>query len=148
LQAISRRPLLQRLFSAFPAGLPGIGLLLLRGVAGVAVAIQGAFYLADHASVTGEASFIGLLALVTGAALLVGFMTPVAALVTLLGGLANWFSLLPVTTPNLFNTQSAVVFAIVMMAAVALLGPGAYSVDARLFGRREIIIPPPSGLQK
>jgi hypothetical protein len=28
-----------------------------------------------------------------------------------------------------------------MAAATALLGPGAYSLDARLFGRREIIIP-------
>ena len=26
-------------------------------------------------------------------------------------------------------------------AALVLLGPGAFSVDARLFGRREIIIP-------
>jgi hypothetical protein len=28
-----------------------------------------------------------------------------------------------------------------MALAVALIGPGAYSLDARLFGRREIIIP-------
>jgi hypothetical protein len=26
-------------------------------------------------------------------------------------------------------------------AALALLGPGAYSMDARLFGRREIVLP-------
>jgi uncharacterized membrane protein YphA (DoxX/SURF4 family) len=26
--------------------------------------------------------------------------------------------------------------------AIALLGPGAYSLDARLFGRREIVFPP------
>jgi hypothetical protein len=28
--------------------------------------------------------------------------------------------------------------------AVVFLGPGAFSLDARLFGRREIIIPPVS----
>ena len=30
---------------------------------------------------------------------------------------------------------------IILAAAIALLGPGAFSVDARLFGRREILIP-------
>jgi hypothetical protein len=29
-----------------------------------------------------------------------------------------------------------------MAVAVALMGPGAFSLDARLFGRREIVIPP------
>jgi hypothetical protein len=28
-----------------------------------------------------------------------------------------------------------------MGLTIALLGPGAYSVDARLFGRREIVVP-------
>jgi len=32
-------------------------------------------------------------------------------------------------------------------AVIALLGPGAYSLDARLFGRREIVFPP-SGKDK
>jgi hypothetical protein len=30
---------------------------------------------------------------------------------------------------------------VVLAAAVLCLGPGAFSVDARLFGRREVIIP-------
>ena len=37
------------------------------------------------------------------------------------------------------------IFAGIMAAAIVFLGPGAFSVDARLFGRREIIIPPPLG---
>jgi uncharacterized membrane protein YphA (DoxX/SURF4 family) len=36
----------------------------------------------------------------------------------------------------------ATIFLIVMAAAVLLVGPGAYSLDARLFGRREIVILP------
>jgi len=30
---------------------------------------------------------------------------------------------------------------VILAAAIALLGPGAFSLDARLFGRREIVIP-------
>jgi len=33
---------------------------------------------------------------------------------------------------------------IVTTIALALLGPGAFSLDGRLFGRREIVIPPSS----
>jgi hypothetical protein len=33
---------------------------------------------------------------------------------------------------------------IITAAALALLGPGAFSLDGRLFGRREIVIPPSS----
>jgi hypothetical protein len=32
----------------------------------------------------------------------------------------------------------------VAAVALALLGPGAFSLDGRLFGRREIVIPPSS----
>ena len=34
---------------------------------------------------------------------------------------------------------------VLMPLALALLGPGAYSIDARLFGRQEIVIPRASG---
>jgi hypothetical protein len=33
---------------------------------------------------------------------------------------------------------------IAVSAAIALLGPGAFSLDARLFGWKEIVIPPAS----
>ena len=41
------------------------------------------------------------------------------------------------------SPESAVAACMVVVAgvAVALIGPGAFSVDSRLFGRREIIIP-------
>jgi hypothetical protein len=39
----------------------------------------------------------------------------------------------------------AATFAVALAAAaLAFLGPGAFSVDAALFGRREITIPPPA----
>jgi hypothetical protein len=50
----------------------------------------------------------------------------------------SWF---PSSTPNVFDTNLSSVFVIIITSAIVLLGPGALSLDARLFGCREIIIP-------
>jgi uncharacterized membrane protein YphA (DoxX/SURF4 family) len=133
--------LLQRLFPAFPGGWPGIALLLLRAVLAVALLEQGRFYLqgADGAKVNW---LIGLSALASGALLLIGFLTPIAGAVAGLGTVALGFSLLPPCTPTIFDSKPAVVFAVAILLGIVVLGPGAFSLDARMFGRREIIIPP------
>jgi uncharacterized membrane protein YphA (DoxX/SURF4 family) len=85
---------------------------------------------------------MGLLALACGALLLLGFLTPVAAALAGLGAVCVAASLLPACMPTVFNSKPAIVFAGTMLVVLILLGPGAYSLDARAFGRREIIIPP------
>jgi uncharacterized membrane protein YphA (DoxX/SURF4 family) len=113
----------------------------LRAVPGAAVIIEGIFYF-THADSALTALFSGCLALTAGALLLAGFLTPIAAAVIGAGAVAVGTSLLPAASPNFFDSRCSLVFAVTMLVAIAGLGPGAFSVDARIFGRREIIIPP------
>ena len=84
----------------------------------------------------------GLSALASGVLLLIGFLTPVAGCLAGIGCAFVAFSG-SVATPAIFDSRQAAVFAMTMLVGIVVLGPGAFSVDARLFGRREIIIPPP-----
>ena len=122
---------MQRLFSMFPLGGPGIGLLLLR----VSVAATFVLMLANR---TGVSSFHSLFAgaLVVSLCLTVGVLTPYLSFVVCVYALLN----LAGTHNRVDGLMSASL--ILNAAALALLGPGAYSVDARLFGRRVVVVPP------
>jgi hypothetical protein len=132
------------LFSTFPGGWPGAGLLLLRAAIGITTIIQGGLYLADPGTLTLQTGAVGLAAVGSGALLSIGFLTPIAAALVGVGALGIAFAWFPAATPNLFDAKLPIVFALIMSAAIVFLGPGAFSLDARLFGRREIIIPPVS----
>lgn len=105
-------------------------------------------YLLDWRDPIVVAWAVGLLEVASGASLLLGFLTPVAGVLAGLGSVASAFSWLPAPAPNLLDAKLSLLFAIIMVAAIVLLGPGAFSVDARLFGRREISIPPASRSSK
>ena len=131
---------MQRLFSAFPDRGPGAGLLLLRAAAGAIVAIQGSSYVAAQND-TSAAVMVGWLAMLVGAMLVVGVLTPVAGVsATLVSAFGSSAWLPPVPTDS-FDGWIARLFFVVVAFAIALLGPGAFSLDAYLFGRREIVIP-------
>ncbi len=87
----------------------------------------------------------GLLAIATSACLLAGFLTPIAGSAAALGSLGLALSLLPLPPNEVLGAAPASWLVATMTAAVVLLGPGAYSVDSRLFGRREVVIPGPGG---
>ena len=76
-----------------------------------------------------------------GAFLLVGLMTPFVAVLVTAGGIATVLSLIPLPGHDLSHSYPAILNLIVLSIAIALLGPGAFSLDARMFGRREITIP-------
>jgi uncharacterized membrane protein YphA (DoxX/SURF4 family) len=82
-----------------------------------------------------------LILVTSGILLLIGLFTPAAGALAGLATLGVALSWFPPPARNLFDSTLAAVLVADMCAALALLGPGAISVDCRLFGRREIIIP-------
>jgi len=120
----------------------------MRAVVGAATSAQGILYLSHGGKRTFEALFTSLTLTGFGACLLIGFLTPVVSISIAIVSLAKVLSWLPQPAVNLFDSKLASLEMIVMAAAIALLGPGACSLDARLFGRREIVIPPTSRTPK
>jgi uncharacterized membrane protein YphA (DoxX/SURF4 family) len=115
-----------------------LGILLLRCVVGYAAIVQAAGFLAS-----GEASdwlnwTLAVISIVAGGLLIAGLITPLASALLIAGysGLASALSLVPSHASGAEAIQT-----IVGAVSIALLGPGAFSLDSRLFGRREIIIP-------
>jgi uncharacterized membrane protein YphA (DoxX/SURF4 family) len=84
---------------------------------------------------------IGSLGIVVGLALIAGFLTPISGAVASLGSLAAGVSWLLTSSENTYDKAISDLYLFVISIAITLLGPGAFSLDARLFGRREIIIP-------
>ena len=88
------------------------------------------------------------MAAISGAFLLAGLMTPFVAILVTIGGVVIALSWIPLPLNNLFDSYLAIINLIVLSIAIALLGPGAFSLDARMFGRREITIPSNSQLSR
>jgi putative oxidoreductase len=118
----------QRLFSTFPNSWPGLGLLILRFAAGLSLVA-----VAQMAGDPGHTA--GLLArfIMLGAAVLIwiGLWTPLAAV----AGAA--IQIITIAFGRQFNL-SLVIFTAAGLS-LAMLGPGAWSFDARLYGRKRII---------
>ena len=119
---------MQRLFGTFPNRSAGVALVLLRLALATVLVTRVWLCPAPGATV--------LMALSAVAALLIaiGLFTPIAS------GSAALVSLGSIQFSN-EPAMSALTVAI--LVAVALLGAGAYSVDARLYGRRRLVISSP-----
>ena len=130
---------MQRWYRTFPHGLPGIGLLVLRLAIGAKLLIEASSCMLDQQGLKLGVCLLCLFVLGIGTSFVVGFLTQVVAGVSVLAGAAVylWHPAWLSTFLNLPGLDT-----IGVALAIALLGPGAISLDAYLFGRRKIVIPP------
>ena len=119
---------MQRLFSTSAGGWPGVGLLLQRVLTGTILVIcMVATFTKTLQFALVAPSLVGAAA---GVLLLLGLWTPVAG--TLVAAVEIWISL-----SHNCNPLTSMMLA-VLGATLAMIGPGAWSIDARLFGRKHI----------
>jgi uncharacterized membrane protein YphA (DoxX/SURF4 family) len=108
---------------------------------GVTILLQGVLELTQSPDAGIGTWVAGSIAVAAGISLVAGFLTPIAAALVGLGAMGLWISLIPAPQPNLFPSKLLIAFLAAVAGVIVLLGPGAFSFDARLFGLREIIIP-------
>ena len=117
--------------SSFPRGSSGLGLVVLRVTAsGLLVLI------AMNNLRRGDASVLSVSAIILALFLTLGLFTVIAA--SLGAMLTGMLSFLP-----RHETIAANVVIVLVCISLALLGSGAYSIDARLFGPRRVTWPNP-----
>ena len=121
---------MRRLFWTFATGVPGAGLLVMRVVAAAALGFNAVNSLSNPLQI-GSAT-ISVLQLAAGLLLLAGLWTPLAGLLVV--GLEGWrlFARPQDPWPQILLAT--------LGGALALLGPGAWSADASLYGWKRVDI--------
>jgi hypothetical protein len=115
----------------FPPGLPGLALLLLR------LSVAVALLLHSYAHRDALPGWIHATAILISLVVAVGYVTPIAAVAALA------YHMLTALAFGAGPDAMVVMFVPAIDAlALALLGPGAYSIDCRRFGRRVVVLPP------
>jgi hypothetical protein len=115
----------------FPPGLPGLALLLLR------LSVAVALLLHSYAHRDALPGWIHATAILISLVVSVGYLTPIAAIAAL-----AYHMLMALGLGAGADATAAVLVPAIDALALALLGPGAYSIDSRRFGRRVVVLPP------
>jgi uncharacterized membrane protein YphA (DoxX/SURF4 family) len=128
----------ERWFPDFPSGPAGLGLLIGRVALGLIFIAHGRFYLIEKDPIMW---LLGAGFSLLGFLLTLGLLTPVAGSLGMIGGLMIWLTVIPDCSSSLSHSNYSLFLVTALILEVLLVGPGAYSIDARIFGRREIVIP-------
>lgn len=118
---------MRRLFFTFASGPPGIGLLLLRLLAGGTIVGHNISVLQD--GVAAYAAVFISVSIALGILIIIGLWTPIAGALIAASALYDAFT---------HHPDRIAISVGVLGVALALLGPGAWSVDARLFGWKRL----------
>jgi|1185.fasta_scaffold355037_1 putative oxidoreductase len=117
---------MQRLYTTFPNEWPGAGLLLLRLAEGIPSLLEGTLHTLSSGATLATLPYAA--DILSGLLLTLGFWTPIGGL---LQALVEFSSVLA------GDGYEHIVRGMIGLS-LAMLGPGAWSVDARLFGRKRI----------
>jgi putative oxidoreductase len=120
----------QRLFSNFAGGWAAFGLLLIRIAAGAALMIDGKVRVQSGEPLL--PLILGVLEVANGAVLIAGLWTPLAGILSIALSASEILVFHDTLCPAILLAS--------MGAGVAFVGPGAFSVDAWLFGLKRIDI--------
>lgn len=120
---------MRRLYSTFAGGLPGIGLFLMRLVVGL-ILVGGTATTVLTSPLSATAAILSVFLAVAGILLIVGLCTPIAGTIV---------ALLEIGGLTIAPAEKLVCLLLATFgAALTMLGPGLWSIDARLFGWKRI----------
>jgi putative oxidoreductase len=120
----------QRLFSTFPNGWPGRGLLVLRLSLGGMLLTNSIGWLASGPQ--RDATAPAIVGIAAGLLMLIGFCTPVGSVLAVIS--QSWTLLVGGVVAQ------TTILLLSISVAIAMLGPGAWSIDSLLFGRHRLKI--------